>query len=214
MDSETYYRYMDQLRFSKTAEERREALNTLKILEGEGAVNSEELLQLLEEDDPVLRAYAIGAVARLKVVAAEPRLKQMFAKSGDPLLLVTLIEAFIEFSHSGFISITVRKLKRLNNIFLRFLHSRRKNILFDDAFILDQILITALKYFERCGSENLKAFLNRFLKHSDSNVRFHTLKVFQNIGIQLPATRLEKIIKNDPYAPNRELATIILSAKN
>ena len=214
MDSESYYRYMDQLRFSKTAEERREALNMLKMLEVEGVVDPQELLQLLEEEDPVLKAYAIGAVARLKVAAAEPRLKQMFSKSGDPLILVILIESFIEFSHAGFVAITVRKLKRLNNIFLRFLHARRKNVLFDDAFVLNQILVSALKYFEFNGSEEMKSFLTRFLKHSDSNVRWHTLKVFQNVDIQIPAGRLKKIIENDSYAPNRELAAIILSAKN
>lgn len=211
MDSESFYRYMDQLRFSKTTEERREALSTLKLLEMDGGVNEADLLQLLEEEDPVLKSYAIGAVSRLKIVKAESRLKQMFVQSNDPLLLVSLIESFYNFSHSGFVGITVKKLKRLDNFFLRFFHSRRKKVLFDDAFIFDQILVSALKYFGAYGSANIKSFLSRCLKHKDSNVRWHALKAFQLIDIPLPPARLRKVMENDIYAPNRELAEMMLS---
>lgn len=213
MDAESYYKYMDQLRFSQTADERKEALNILKILEAEGAVESRELLQLLKDEDPVIKTYAIGAVARQKIIEAGPVLQKMFEQSMDPLILRTLLDAFIEYNHSAFVKVTIRKIKRLNSFFFRLLHARRKNVMFDDAFVLDQILVPTLKYFELCGYPKMKSFLKRFLKSKDPNVRWHTLKVFQKLDIQIPVAKLQQIEDNDSYAPNRELAGMMLMSE-
>ena len=75
-----HYELLDRLRLGKSAENRQEALNELKIREQNGEFEPKDMISLLENKDPVYQAYAIGAAGRTRMDGCAPLLKSLFLK--------------------------------------------------------------------------------------------------------------------------------------
>ncbi|MBU2515448.1 hypothetical protein KJ966_29380 [bacterium] len=197
---------LDKLRFGDTAAERSQALKDLMLIEVEGKFEKDDLLILLEENDSVTQSYAIGAIGRLKTNEAIPRLKQLFMNSNDPLILPTLLETFAKLGSNQFVEIVV---KRLREFAAKSSHDNSTN----DPFLLDQVAIPSLKYFQVAGEKNIKDAIGCFLSDSNPTLRWHTLVTFDKLGIDISDGELITIEEQDKYALVREQAAIMLEKR-
>ncbi len=198
---------LDRLRYGKDASERNQALKDLKLLESEGRVIDDDLLQLLDDKDFVFQSYAIGAIGRLKVGKANSRLCELFEQSSDPLILPLLLDAFIRIGSNKFCSCVESKLDYLERV-------SKENPQGDHSFILDHILVPSLKYFQVSANRDVKETVYRYLSHSDPIVRWNALITFDKLELQISVEEIESIQKNDSYVLVREQAAIMLEKRN
>lgn len=205
-----HYELLDKIRFGKDSDERREALQSLINLEYEERFDQSDILQLLEDDDPVIQVYAIGAVGRLKLTSGISALKKQYSESSNPLILNELLTAFQLFESDDFLDIVIEKLRKLNKksgIFEKLRSQTDSNS--ERRFILNQILIPSLKYIQEAGNQGVEKIVKQFLSHEDANVRWHTLKVFENLQIALKPELLQKLVESDASPLVREQAAIL-----
>ncbi len=197
---------LDRLRFGESAAERSQALKDLKLFELEKGWDEDDLIELLNDNDFVFQTYAIGAIGRQKIAKAETRLSELYVNSEDSLLLTALLEAFANIGHKGFVDIVVEKLKKLT------LKTKESNAA-DYQFILDQIVVPSLKYFQIAGDSKAKSSVESFLSDSDINVRWHALITCDRLGLELGEEILNRLKTKDSYALVREQAAIMLDKK-
>jgi len=207
----THYELLDKVRFGKDGDERKEALKALINLEYEAEFDDADLLKLLDDNDAVIQVYAIGAMGRLQTKDCIPALIEKFTESTNTLILNELLNAFQQYDSDDFLDIVISKLKKLYK--KPWFFNLRKTVLDSDSdrgFVLNQILIPSLKYIRIAGNPKVGKIVKPFLDHEDANVRWHTLKVFDSIGIEIKSDILQDFIVSDSSPLVRELATIIL----
>ena len=205
MLQDIHYRYLDQLKTGESFQDRKDALSNLEFLEKEGKTDEEDLERLLFEEDPAIQNYAIGALGRLHSKRCIPSLKRLFEQSSSPLVLVSILETFLKYGTTDFLDATIRKLQ-----FLKEKGETKKKQKEDYLFILDQILIASLKYIQVAGNQSVEKVVEPFLRYGESNVRWHTLKLYRDLGIPLDRKELRRIQKTDDSLLNRELASMML----
>lgn len=209
------YEFLDRLRFGKKPEERKEALRELKVLESESDFNDSDLLALLDNEDLIFQTYAIGAVGRRKYQPAVPKLKTLYTKSNNPLVLVELLEAFFQFETDDFIDVVLNRLKKSGKKFWqKWTGSFTKVGIYENDLLLDQVLIPSLKYLRLTGNEKLEKQILPYLNHEDSNVRWHTLVTCDKLGIIIDEKKLSEIGDREPNVLVREQAAIIIEKRN
>ena len=149
-----HYELLDRLRFSKSGEERQQALQDLMVRELNGDFDDEDLTKLLKNDDSVFQSYAIGALGRLPKKTCISDLKILFQKSNNPIILVTLLDTFLAYASEKFVDVVLKKLKKPTKK-LRFRKNATSSIdsAFDDEMIREQILVPSLKYFQIAGDK-------------------------------------------------------------
>ncbi len=197
---------LDKLKFGANAPERSQALKDLMLLELEGKVEKDDLIYLLDEKDSVIQSYAIGAVGRLKINESIPKLQQLFMNSDDPILLPTLLESFAKLDSDLFVPIVAKRLKLFasgNN------HNNNDNGL----FLLEQIIVPSLKYFQVAGEKNIKDTIDCFLSDSNPTIRWHTLVTYEKLELDISDDELTKIKDQDVYPLVREQAAIMLEKR-
>ena len=64
-----HFELLDKLRFGKDNNERREALKALINLEYEALFDEADIKKLLNDSDPVIQVYAIGAIGRQQLTS-------------------------------------------------------------------------------------------------------------------------------------------------
>lgn len=203
----TQYELLNKLRHGVTSEERRIALRELILQEQEGAFEDLDFIDLLKDEDPVFRNYAIGAIGRNKISRGVPELVELFETSDDPLVLSALLSAFAEFAIPDFKPAVLRKLKEVS--------PGTPGSETDDPFLVDQLLVPALKYLQAAGdSSGVEEDLLPYLKHGDPTVRWHTLRVFNLLEIRLSDRELEVIMKQDKSTLVREQAAVLLERRS
>ncbi len=204
-----HYELLDKLRFGKDNDERKEALKALINLEYEALFDSSDIQKLLDDEDPVIQVYAIGAIGRQQIASGIPELKKRYMESSDPLMLNELLTAFQHFESDEFLDIVIEKLRKLKK--KPWLFQKRVPLTgsgTDNRFILSQILIPSLKYIQKAGNPSVEKTVKLFLDHEDANVRWYTLKVFDNLEIALKPEILQKIVNSDSSPLVREQAAI------
>lgn len=205
--NENYYKLLRQLK-SIDEKERRYTLLSLKELEYQEVTQPSDIIEILqqEENDPILLSYAIGAVERMKITEAHSILKTLFLEQTHPILLVELLETFKKLKDPQFIP-TVLK---------RFSNKKKSNIsqVFSTEFILDQILLPTLKYFQVVPQKKIKAFALNYLEHKDVKIRSNALKIFDSPHLLLDEAKLQNIASIDPSIIIREQAKIMLQKKH
>lgn len=206
----THYDLLDKLRFGKDSDERKMAMKELINLESEAQFNKLDVLKLLEDKDPVIQVYAIGAIGRQQVIDGVPELKRRYVESSDPLILNELLNAFQGFESDDFLDIVVEKLRKLyKKPWLFQKHLMRSESSAEKAFILGQILIPSLNYIQKKGSSSVEKTIKPFLTHEDANVRWHALKTFDTLTIPIKPEILQQMAESDPSPLVREQAAII-----
>jgi len=209
------YEFLDRLRFGQTPEERKEALRALKVLESESDFDDNSLLELLENEDLIFQTYAIGSVGRRKYQGGIPKLKELYIRSNNPLVLVELLEAFYQFGSDDFIDVVLNRLKKQGKKFWhKWTGSSTKVGKYENDLLLDQILTPSLKYFQLTGSQKLAKQILPYLNYEDSNVRWHTLVTCDKLGIVIDDDKLSKIEETEPNGLVREQAAIIKEKRN
>ena len=193
-----HFEILERLRFSKSGEERQQALKDLIVREQSGDFDEKDLLSLLENEDTVYQTYAIGALGRLRMDNCTSQLKSVFLKSNNPLILAALLDAFVAYDTDEFVPVVLKKMKNPT----RRPWFKKKNLslmesVFDDEMILDQILVPSLKYFQIAGNRTVGKAIEPYLDHEDSMVRWHTLVAFDKLDIPLNDDRLAKIQTTD-----------------
>lgn len=203
-----HYELLDKLRFGKDNDERREALKSLINIEYDAPFEDDDILKLLQDDDPVIQVYAIGAIGRLQMASGIPELRKRYVESSDPLILNELLTAFQAFESDDFLDIVLEKLRKL--IKKPWIFQKRKSPTGtgDKAFILSQILIPSLIYIQDVGHPGVEKTVKLFLDHEDANVRWHALKVFDSLEIELKPETLKQLSESDPNPLVREQAAI------
>ncbi|MBU3916743.1 hypothetical protein KKA14_14525, partial [bacterium] len=174
----------------------------------EGRFEEEDLITLLREDDSVFQAYAIRALGRQKVITSIPELKSLFLKSDNPIILIRLLEAFFEFGTVDFVDVVIQRIDNSNKKRNR---KPSENSVFDEGFIIDQIIIPSLKYLQIAGNEKDEWVIRQYIDNEDSNVRWHVLVAFNKLGISLREKEIQKIATTDKSRLVREQASIMLS---
>ena len=209
MLQEKHHQLLEQLRIGQSFSERKAALNRLKTLEDSGLTKEGDIKELLNENDAVTRNYALGAAGRLKVEGVKSKLISDFAKSFDPIILISFIEAFISYDQPDFIKPITDKIKVLQQSTAK--KSKQKDL--EGEFILEQIIIPCLKYLEKHGNKDQAEMIESFLCDDDANVRWHALKMIDQFQIDISKSQLNEIIEKDSSRLNREQATIMLEKK-
>ena len=205
-----HYELLDRFRFGKSAEDRQQALNDLIIKEHNGDFDKKDLISLLENEDAVYQSYAISALGRTRIEGCASRLKSLFLKSNNPLLLTALIDTFIAYESDEFVDAVLKKLKKpTKKVLFQKKNTPSIDTAFDDEMILEQILIPVLKYFQIAGNSKVGKTIENYLTHEDSNIRWHTLSAFDKLSIPLDGNRLAEIQANDENALVREQAAIM-----
>lgn len=204
------------LRKSATNEERRSTLETLVEYEEQQAIESDRLMELVKDDNVLIQSYAVGALGRRRDEKAIPRLIELYGECRNPVILTLLLDTFSEYGSSTFVDAVLRRLgapswkERVKRKL-----KRSEEEAFDYLFLQDQILIPSLKYLHRCDSLSPMAekSLRNFLNHKDSNIRWHTLLIFDKFAFHLDEKELIEIQKNDTSRLNREQASIMLEKR-
>jgi len=202
---------LERLGSGETSTGRKEILKELMALENEELFEDSAFLNLLSHDDSATQSYAIAAAGRQKAGRAIPRLRDLFVKSRNPLVLTALIDTFIQFGTDDFVKVVLQRLNELNDNALDGKGANPASELFDDAFILGQIIIPALKYFQAAGTAEVEPAINRYLDDESHAVRWRVLAIYDKLGIALPRERLQRIEASDTNALVREQAAIMLA---
>ncbi|MCG8336811.1 MAG: hypothetical protein MJE63_20075 [Proteobacteria bacterium] len=197
---------LDQLRFGERASDRNKALRELKLHEAEGLIAEEDLLRLLDEKDFVFKTYAIGAIGRLKLERAIPKLSKIYKESNDPMILPALLETFVGFESDAFVDCVAKKLKMLSD-------SKNKTGNGNLTFLLEQIVVPSLKYLQTSGTAKVEKTVNRFLDDPDPTIRWHALMTFDKLNLKISDQKLKQYIDEDSYALVREQASVMLEKR-
>ncbi|MBC8395036.1 MAG: hypothetical protein H8E17_21005 [Deltaproteobacteria bacterium] len=208
-----HYELLDRLRFGKDNDERKEALKALINLEYEVRFDEADFLKLLADEDPVFQVYAIGAMGRQKIKAGIPELRKIYLNASDTLILNELLTSFQQFESDDFIDIVVEKLRKLTKKSWSFLKNSSYDRDSDRGFILNQILIPSLRYIQMAGNAKVEKTVRVFLDHEDANVRWHSLMVFDKLGIPLKQDFISRMIESDPSPLVKELAAIMMEKR-
>jgi HEAT repeat protein len=210
-----HFELLEQLRFSKTAQQRKNVLQELIALEERGRLEPDDLLKLLDDPDPVFRVYAIGAFGRHRIRSGVDRLKKLYLDNHNPLMLSALLAAFTEYGTGDFVKAVLAKLKKSRRaIGARSSTGARLDRIFDNAFLLDQILVPSLKYLRVAGNPRIEKSIRMFLNHEDPVVRWHTLLAYDHLSLSIKEKRLRQIETSDPSALLREQAAIMLAKRS
>lgn len=203
----TQYELLNKLRHGGTGEERKTALRELIFQEQEGAFEDQDFIDLLRDEDPVFQSYAIGAMGRNKIAQGVQELIELFETSRDPLILSALLSAFADFAIPDFKPAVLNTLKGVT--------PETPDSEPDDPFLVDQLLVPALKYLQAAGDPSgIEESVLPYLKHEDPTVRWHALRVFNLLEIRLPEQDLETIIKHDKSSLVREQAAVLLERRS
>jgi hypothetical protein len=197
---------LDKLRFSDRASERNLALRDLKRLELEGTFEADDLVRLLDEKDFVFQTYAIGAIGRLKIEKGIPALCKLYQTSNDPLILPALLETFAGFQSDAFVACVVGKFNQL-------LKNMDRDQTGNQAFLLEQIIVPALKYLQVSGGKKIAETISCFLNNSDATIRWHALMTYEKLELPITEEELQKIVQSDSYALVREQASVMLEKR-
>ena len=209
------YELLDKLRFGKDNDVRKEALQELINLEHEAQFDETDILKLLDDKDPVIQVYAIGAVGRKQMTSGIPELRKRYLESSNPLILNELLTAFNHYESDDFLDTVLEKLRKLNKKPLFFLKRwARSEDTSEKGYILDQILIPSLKYIQQIGNPGVEKSVKPFLEHEDANVRWHMLKLFDSLEIALKPDVLQKMVDSDTSPLVREQAAIVLTKQS
>ena len=211
MANQKFYHYLYLLRRG-TEEESKGALFSLKELEGNNEVSEEEILKVFDEaEDAVTLDYSIGAIERMKIKKGYPLLNQIYLESNNPLILQSLLETFLKLNKDDFLNAVLKRLEKpMSNVKKKKNTGSIMETLFDEEFILDQILITSLKYIQIHGNPKLKKLILPYLNHPDKKVRWNALVTLDNIGVKLDNKTLMKIKHENKDVLIREQVNIIL----
>ncbi|MDH5560164.1 MAG: hypothetical protein OEY59_04835 [Deltaproteobacteria bacterium] len=209
------YLFLDQLRFGETSEERNHAFEELVYMEEEGQIKEEDLFELLDHEDQVYQVYAIGAFGRKKIHKSVSKLKELYLKSDNPVILVALLRAFCDFSIGDFEAAVLKRIQQKywkRKFKLKIDLSQEK--IFDKDFVLDQILLPSLKYLQIVGTSGAEKVVNVYLSHSDPVVRWHCLMFYKKRELTIQQKILTEIAEKDDYALNREIAVMMLRCQS
>ncbi len=209
----SHYELLDQLRYGESSVERKEALKDLIVFEQEGKFEDDDFLSLLKEKDKVFQIYAIGALGRQQVEKSIPLLTTLYKESNDPLILLALLDAFLLFESDAFVDVVLSRIK-IPDKKKKAKKKNRSTMIFDNGFILDQVIIPSLKYLQISGGSDIKDTILPYLDHDDSNVRWHSMVVFDKLEIPLDEKKLEEIKQADKSILVREQAEIMLIKRN
>jgi len=201
-----YIELLDRLRFGGKAADRNQALKELQILELEGNFQAEDLINLLEEKDFVFQTYAIGAIGRLKLEKGIPSLIRLFQESNDPLVLPVLLNTFASFKDAVFVENVLEKVEAL-------LAKIESNPSGGYGFLLEQIIVPALKYLQTAGDRKVEKTVQHFLNDSDPTVRWHALVTYDKLNLPMSDETLRQMMNHDKYALVREQAAVMLEKK-
>ena len=202
MFEEQHYVYMNQLSHHDS-EIRIGALNELIKLEKDKNMPPKVFTNLTKDENPIIQLYGIGAILRLKIQTAYACINKFLETSTQPLMLVDIIEQIRLSSIPDFVPSLVDRISGKKS-------PKNADPIFDEAFILDQILIPILKYFQLVAHKKTKKILLKLLDHENKNIRWNTLKAIDKNKIVLEKKTLGLIQAKDSYALNRELASILL----
>ena len=209
MFQEEQLQLLDQLRFGQSFSERKDALISLKALEDSGLTKPLDIKTLLDDNDSVARNYAVGAAGRMKVEELKSKLINDFNQSFDPIILISYIEAFISYNQVDFVIPITDKIKVLQISAPK----KAKQQTMESDFILEQIIISCLKYLEIHANKDHGEMIKSFLKDEDDNVRWHALKMIDQFQIDIPENQLIEIKEKDRSLLNREQASMMLDKK-
>lgn len=216
MANNQFYHLLYLLRYGKQ-QENEDALLQLKEMEGNGDVEPKEIIALSKEAiDPVTQNYVIGAIERLRIEEGYPWLKDLYLKSNNPILLLSLLEVFQQLERDEFLKIVLKKLKNPR------IDTKKKkqegffmDDIFDGEFIQDQILIPSLRYLQEHGTPSIKKDILPFLQqHSDKKVRWHALVALDKSGVELDHKLLKQLVSTESDNAIREQVKVILERKN
>lgn len=196
---------LDRLRYSAKSSERNQALKDLKLMEAEGSISDEELLALLFDNDFVFKTYAIGALGRLKIEKAIKPLCDLYNTTLDPMVLTALVNTFIAYENNSFLDCVEKKLQQL----LDQEEEANSNV----SFLLEQLVVPSLKYFQIAGESRIASTIERFLNDAEPTIRWHALLTFDKLNIYIADEKLKNLAENDTYALVREQASIMLTKK-
>jgi len=209
-----HFELLDKLRFGKDSDARKEALRELVYLEHDERLHEADILELLNDPDPAIQVYAIGAIGRLKLAAGIPELTARYVESSDPLILNELLNAFQQFASDHFLETVLEKLRKLGKkpgFFQKALFKPEKEP--EREFLLDQILMPSLKYIEATGNPGVEKAIRAFLDHEDGSVRWQTLKLYDHLAILIRLETLKEMATSDPNPLVREQANILISKR-
>jgi len=190
---------------------RRDAANQLFGFEQTGEISESDLLEMLSGDDLVVRSHAVRALGEIKSQQAAVPLIKLFKQSKDPLLLQELLEAFVLIGGEAFLPAVLGRI--CPSTWARWLQKiRAKNNpdpLFDEPFIIEQILLDVLKYLQICPNVKFNRTLKALVNHDDPMIRLNCLRLYGKIG-SLPANKtLERLQTQDPHPLVRQQATLM-----
>jgi len=209
-----HYKLLDLLSKSPSGQARNEALWQLQGLEAQGNITEIDLLQLLGEENQVIQLYAVGALGRSKAPSGIVPLKELFLKSNNPMILTQLVEAFLRYEKVDFLDVVLERLqppswrKKLGRKFRAISSSP-----FNEDFLREQLLSPALKYLQVWAPPKVEKLLHGLLSHQDAQVRWHTLKVYDQRQLSIDKKTISAIAETDSSRLNRELASIMLEKK-
>ncbi|MDT8446424.1 MAG: HEAT repeat domain-containing protein [bacterium] len=203
---------LDQLANGTDPAARRSAHDALIRFEEMGELKEADFLDLLSSEEAVVRNHAIGALARFKSDAARGPLKALFERSHDPILLQELLEAFAVYGSSDFTSVVLKRLKP-PTWWARFVKKpaiKGFEGLFEESFLQEHILLSALKYFLACDQPKWSKQIKALINHKDPMIRLNCLRLYDKIGPLPPLERLEQLSKHDPSPLVRDAAALMI----
>ncbi|OGH03471.1 MAG: hypothetical protein A2600_10155 [Candidatus Lambdaproteobacteria bacterium RIFOXYD1_FULL_56_27] len=211
MLEQQHYQVIDQLSSGADPAARLRAAEQLAAFEASGEITEDDLLGLLQSEELAIRAHAILALSGKKSQKATAPLSRLFVESNDPILLQELLEAFCAYGDDRFAAVVLKRIKKPSR-FKRaaMLLRNRLEELFDGQFILDQILLSALKYLQVSGFAKPGKEIKALLEHKDPMIRLNCLRLYDRINDLPQQKRLQELVTRDPHPLVREAAAILM----
>lgn len=195
-------------------EERQQALTRLMDYERSGKVPLSVLLQLADDENPAISMYAISALGRNGEPAAVKALVKHGENSrqGNPLYLETIVDS-LALTRSVAAAPFLLSLLGIKSGGLagRVLGKFSRNKSGDEAQedqLRRHMTLPAIKALEAISDPKSGELLVPWLEHEDPFVRWHTIKILLNCGLQQCLPRLREIAQQDSNELVREMADI------
>jgi len=208
---EQHLQAFDQLSNGADPATRREAAARLFSFEQRGEISEDDLLTLLFGDDLVIRGHAVRALGEIKSQKAILPLSRLFESSQDPILLQELLEAFVLIGSEVFLPLVMNRISpsRWQVWLKKFKDKRQPKPLFDEPFIIEQILLDVLKYLQTCKTLKINRTIKGLLDHEDPMIRLNCLQLYGKIGCFPTNTTLEALQQHDPHPLVRQQANLL-----
>ena len=153
--------------FNQEKDKRSEAKARLINLEEEGEIVIEILQPHLEDDNPVTKSYAIGAMFRIAFKNKFKKIEEIFLKEQDGMFVSIFFENFLKEKEHSFEETLLKKIKKIESELKK--HSVGSDKATKTNFYYYQLVLSSLPYFQKFGSKKCHSLLSDLLEHKNPN---------------------------------------------